>query len=532
MGYLGNFMTAISNGINAGIAGFRESQLTTNAEQNTIDFSSWENRRARYALYWALYENSVYRNIHNFSRSYKAAFGLYSYIRSIYSPAQRLGTFYQTHLMGGSLDPLAGDGNRTPSALPILTDNAALRPAIARLWRDSNWQIKKNVLSLQGTVNGDVGIEVVDDPIKGRVYLEVVHAGKIKDVEYDAYGNVKGYCRVETRTDPDNDRRSVEYKEEVSRDGDNVVYQTYKDGTLYKWNGEIAEWVQPYGFVPLVMIQHNNVGLDWGWSIYHSALPKIREVDDIASALGDYIRKMVNAPMLYNFAKGTADITVPQTPAQSRTNLEPGRQTVPAIYVNQESAKGQPLVTELNITAVGERIRDLLTEIEEDYPELKVMKLQGASGDASGKALRYAQQPASTRTSTARANYESALVRAQQMAVAIGGMNGYDGYQGFNLDSYDAGRLDHSIGERSVFAIDPLDRIEEDNAFWTAAKVAADAGYPLELYLSDQGWEQSKINKYLTSKAEQEAKMQAQMQQQAASGAFGQSGQKDTPSAG
>jgi hypothetical protein len=184
----------------------------------------------------------------------------------------------------------------------------------------------------------------------------------------------------------------------------------------------------------------------------------------------------------------------------------------------------------LNITAVGERIRDLLTEIEEDYPELKVMKLQGASGDASGKALRYAQQPASTRTQTARANYESALVRAQQMAIAIGGYAKYDGYQGFDLDSYEAGKLDHSIGERSVFAIDPLDRIEEDNAFWTAAKVATSAGYALELYLADQGWEQVKINKYLTSKAEQEAKMAEQMQQQAASGGFGQSGQKDTPS--
>jgi hypothetical protein len=234
--------------------------------------------------------------MHSFSRPYKANYGLYQYIRSIYSPAQRLGTFYQTHLMGGSIDPLAGDGSKTPSALPILTDNAALRPAIARLWRDSNWQIKKNVLALQGTVNGDVGIEVVDDPIKGRVYLEVVHAGKLSEIEYDAYGNVKGYCRIEQRADPDNDKRSAEYKEEVTRDGDSVVYQTYKNGSLYAWNGEIAEWVQPYGFVPLVMVQHNNVGLDWGWSIYHSALPKIREVDDMASALGDYVRKMVNAP--------------------------------------------------------------------------------------------------------------------------------------------------------------------------------------------------------------------------------------------
>lgn len=525
-------MNGLRYGTTGAINGFREGYLTTNAEQDLLDFSAWESRRSRYALYWSLYENSVYRNIHSFARTYRTTYGLYAYIRSIYSPAQRLGTFYQTHLMGGSLDPLAGDGNRTPSALPIMTDNAELRPALARLWRDSNWDIKKNVYGLQGTICGDIGLEVVDDPIKGKVYLEVVHPGKIKHVEYDAYGNVKGYCRIEQRADPLGKRGTVEYKEQVSRDGDNVVYQTYRDDMLYAWNGDVAEWVQPYGFVPLVMVQHNNVGLNWGWSIYHSALPKIREVDDMASALGDYVRKMVNAPMLYNFPKGTADITMPATPIPSRANPEPGKQTIPAIYVAQESAKAQPLVTELNIDAVGARIRDIITEIEEDYPELKVMKLQGASGDASGKALRYAQQPASTRTQTARANYDSALIRAQQMAIAIGGFNRYDGYQGFNLDSYAAGRLDHSIGQRSVFATDPLDRIEEDKAFWESAQVATNAGYPLELYLADQGWEASKVNKYLASKAKQESKMAAQMQQQAASGAFGQSGQKDTPSVG
>jgi hypothetical protein len=66
-----------------------------------------------------------------------------------------------------------------------------------------------------------------------------------------------------------------------------------------------------------------------------------------------------------------------------------------------------------------------------------------------------------------RAGYDSALMRAHQMAVAIGGMRGYVGYQGFSLDSYRAGALEHSIGDRPVFAIDPLDRIEEDTAFWT-----------------------------------------------------------------
>jgi hypothetical protein len=79
-----SFMQSLSAGINAGVVGFREASITTNAEQDTIEFSDWNNRRARYALFWALYENSIYRNLHSFSRPYKANYGLYQYIRSIY----------------------------------------------------------------------------------------------------------------------------------------------------------------------------------------------------------------------------------------------------------------------------------------------------------------------------------------------------------------------------------------------------------------------------------------------------------------
>jgi hypothetical protein len=502
--------------MSAAIQAFREPNLITQP-LNSDDFGDWYARQNRYALYWALYENSVYRNVHTFAKSYRAAFGLYQHIRSIYSPAQRLGTFYQTHLMGGMLDPKAGTGDKIASALPIAmdTDSTALRAALARLWRDSNWNTKKDVYTLQGSIYGDIGLEVVHDTIKERVYLEVVHPGKIESVDMDNYGNVKGYTRCESKPDPTGKQKTVNYKEVVRRDGDLVVYQTFLNDMPYDWSGNGAEWLVAYGFVPLVMVKHSDVGMDWGWSVFHAGLPKFREVDDLASALNDYVRKMVNAPMLYNFAKSAATPTVPQT-ANSATNLEPGRQQVPALYVNQESAKGQPLVTELNIAAVGGEIERLLTALEEEYPELKVMKLQTAGGDASGRALRYAQQPAGANAQRARNNYDAALVKAHQMAIAIGGEYGYDGYVGFGLDSYAAGKLDHSIGERPVFAVDPLDRIEEDNAFWTSAKVAVDAGYDLELYLADQGWDEAKIAKYLSKKAERDAKAQAQFQQQQA----------------
>jgi hypothetical protein len=113
-----------------------------------------------------------------------------------------------------------------------------------------------------------------------------------------------------------------------------------------------------------------------------------------------------------------------------------------------------------------------------------------------------------------RAGYDSALVRAQQMAIAIGGMRGYEGYQGFGLESYAAGDLEHSIGDRPVFAVDPLDKIEESTALWTLIKAQVDTGYPLELAMRDQGFDEQKIKAAVDMQAEKQAQDQARFDAQ------------------
>src|SRR4051812_22244606 len=80
------------------------------------DFGSHQARDFRYALYWALYESTVYdSSIHRWSADYKRRKGHYKYIRPIYSPAYRLAEMHAAHLFGGQLDAQAGDGTRRPS---------------------------------------------------------------------------------------------------------------------------------------------------------------------------------------------------------------------------------------------------------------------------------------------------------------------------------------------------------------------------------------------------------------------------------
>jgi hypothetical protein len=112
-----------------GFSAFREAYFSADTG-DAGDFTAYAARRMRYELLWAAYENTHYRDMHRWAAAYKADYGLYKYVRGVYNPAYRLGKFYATHLMGGSLDPEAGDGKGEPSAIPIITDNDALRYSV------------------------------------------------------------------------------------------------------------------------------------------------------------------------------------------------------------------------------------------------------------------------------------------------------------------------------------------------------------------------------------------------------------------
>ena len=57
------------------------------------------------------------------------------------------------------------------------------------------------------------------------------------------------------------------------------------------------------------------------------------------------------------------------------------------------------------------------------------------------------------------------------MALAIGGFRGYEGFDGFTLDSYAAGDLDHTIPARPVFGRDPLDDLELQEKRFTIGEI-------------------------------------------------------------
>jgi hypothetical protein len=486
----------------SGFKAFREAYISGGHVRTDIitdDFGDFDARRLRYDIFWAHYENTAYRNLHKWAQSYRTSYGLYEWIRNIYNPSYRLGEFYKSHIMGGELDPQAGDGKSLPTALPILipqdnqANEVALRAAIAQIWSWSNLQIRKDLMTLWGTIFGDVFLAVRDDTGKGQVYLDVIHPGTVADLITDDRGNVKAYTIKEYRVDDAYPTKRSLYTERATREGDNVVYETLKDGQPYAWSPNGQRWTVPYGFVPMVAIKHNDVGLEWGWSELQAGLSKIMEIDDMASKLDDHIRKMVDPMWLIAGVSKPKPADIERgktTPTTDRP--QPGREEVPALWANNPQAKPYPLVSQLNIEFVVGALKNLSEEIEKDYPELQV-DMWRAIQTNSGRALRLARQPAESKVGQRRPNYDDGLVRAQQMAIAIAGYRGLEGFGGFGLDSYRVGDLEHRIGKRSVFAHDPLDDLEIEKSFWSTAEQANKAGVRTDAWLRKQGWSEEAI---------------------------------------
>lgn len=499
---------SIQGRLRAAVLAFREPALVSLAQTTALsDFGDYDSRRLRYAVLWAYLENSIYRKIHAWAKSYKKEYGLYRYVRGLYNPSYRLAMFYKTHLWGGRLDIAAGDGGAIPSALPILipsTNSKAddLRAAIARLWRDSNWAKRKDVVTLYGAALGDVGIRIHDDPDRQRVNLEVIHPDEIRSVDRDSAGFVKSYTLESLHPDPEKPDHECIKTDEVTRDGDLVVFRTLRNGSLFSWEaGKPPEWSAPYTFTPFVMTQHVDVGLPWGWAEIHPARTQIDEINDLMSTFDDRIRQVVEAVWLMagmSEPKKDADKEFPETPETAERPM-PGREEFKALYVSDPQASASPLVAPLDFEGTLKNITSQQAELERDYPELSYVR-ERQSTSASGEAIRALREPVEAKVIERRANYDPDLVRAQQMAVAIGGWRKYPAYEGFDLGSYDGGDLDHQIGDRPVFRNDPHDEVQYQQDFWAAAAAAVNADYPLESFLKDMGWTDARLAEMATAR--------------------------------
>lgn len=462
---------AIQYGMRQGYGAWKKDALVP--MDNTDAWDDYENRLYRYHYYWHYYNNTVYKDIAKFSGLFKTEEKLYSDIRGIYNPVARLAQAYVSMVYGGNLDY----EDLTEGAMPISKATPQLRAAISQIWRWSNWGNKKSLYVRRGTVLGDTFIKVVDDTTRRKVYMEVLHPAKVKEIELDNVDNVKSYV-IEYAEKVWEGTKEVTYtRTEV---GDGTLFSTYRNGHSYAYGVKpdgtaVDHWENEYGFIPLVMTKHEDLGQVWGANAFHTELSKIDEINDAASMLNDQIRKTINA-MWYLAGVKKGDKTL-------EVDIQRGK--IPFIYGPKDS---QPfaMVASIDLGAAASNIKDMIAESEKSMPELALYVLR-TSGGATAPGVRTVFSDAIGRIREARANYDAGIVRAHMMCVSIGGYQEYDGFESFSEDSYRKGDLEHQITDRAVLE-DTIGLQEELN-------LLKDSGAPLWLILNKLKYPRDVIDK-------------------------------------
>jgi hypothetical protein len=119
-----------------------------------------------------------------------------------------------------------------------------------------------------------------------------------------------------------------------------------------------------------------------------------------------------------------------------------------------------------------------------------------------GRALRVARERVEAMVSQRRAGYDDGLVRIHKMAISIRRHQEIPRPRDVRpRESFDNGLLDHTIGDRPVFAVDEMDRLEELKARAAVIKGFVDAGMPFESALREVGMSDEEIANVLADKA-------------------------------
>lgn len=476
-------------------------------------------RQAIYLERWAYANSSAYDDLAAWAARY-SNYGLYSKTRGIYNPTGRLCEFYEAQIYPGIIpqgDASVPDDAR--EALPMAPGiSPELRSAVLQVAQWSNLQTQKDQLAYLGAALGDVGLEVVDDKDRGKVAFKLWWPGYVKRLELDDYGNVV-FVSLEYQTS--DGETAYTYRQDVSKE----TIATFKDDNPYSYeeDGE-SERPNPYGFVPFCWVRHRPLIGQYGEPAMRST-GKLDHLNSVVSRTLDYLTIREKAP--FGIAadwdsKGLGNIDV----ASQRTNANSDEYSDVVggsdgddvfLMALPAGASGLPLAGNIEPEQALGFIDRMLTELEADNPELSAWaKLREMTG-VSGVAIERALGDTVGRLYRTQAAYDQQLVKAIQMAVAIGGWRlsmgdtwqstaARDKFAPFGLDSYAAGELDFMLLPRPLTPPTSGERYEAATQKYASIMAAVSAGLPLQTALVEAGYSDEEAEEIVAADEEKDAR--------------------------
>lgn len=432
-------------------------------------------------------------------------------LQSLRTPANRVAEFYAAKLWPGA---------DLSVALPIVTDNKAIKAPIEQVWTWSNWASQKQVAARWLAIYGDLFIKVVGrvDPlgtVPPRVYFELIQPEKVTDIDTDERGFLT-YVRIDTPV----------WRREGDKQVARTVTEVWDKGNdrFRKWEhekGERAELkdlgkpepdvsiVDTFGvnFIPIVQIRFRDTGKPRGSGSYAHAFDKITEANRSATRLHQMLFRHNDATMVLRAGGVDAQmrpLPSPRIGNQAGNTASPDTITIgdTKLFRLPGNAELQQLVPNLHYGEALDILNAMMMELEHDLPELAYYRLRDLGSNISGRAVRLLLSDAIDRVNEARGNAESGLVRADQMALTIGKKIKVPSF-GFP-GTFEDGSFDHSFAARPVL---PSDELEDAQA----AMLRQSLGVPDSQLQRELGYSDEAIQKMAAEKQAQQDALGTQL---------------------
>lgn len=410
-------------------------------------------------------------------------------LKSLRNPAHRVVEFYVAHLW---------------SDLEVETPDEAVAEAIDEVWKWSNWDAKRLLAARWFARDGDLFIKVVSRrhtaEQEGRVRFQLLDAATVVDFDKDSQGHVT-FVRIETPT-------QVRVGDDL-KDALHVEIWDERRGTFRRWElpeghdastlptptEELALREFGIDFIPIVHAPFIDTGDLRGQAAITHALEKIDEANLQATRLHQMLFRHNDAVWALSANAMDASgrpVPPPQVSGRAGTSTDDGIIEIAGekFYRLPGMSKLESLVPDLKYDAALSILNAMMLELEADLPELAVRRLR-EQGDLSGRAVQLLLSDSVARVVEARGNGETALVRADQMALTMGKAADIPAFAG--LGTYESGALDHRFREQDAIPVSEETRWETERVKAEAAVAQQRSGLSVDETLRQRGYTDEEI---------------------------------------
>lgn len=382
-------------------------------------------------------------------------------IRGIYNPVTAIVDAYRDWTLCGRLGPEEDD----TAEVHVKATNPALAAAIQQVWDWSQMEREKLMVPFYAANYGDALLMVGGRadapglPGSGKVWVEVRHPRTIVDVDYDNRRNIV-YARLEeTKTEArtvetamgsfasaaDTDARTYRWTGVYTK----TEFATFKDGKPFDF-GPGARFPNPWGFVPLVLVQQKATGGDWGLNAYHAVISLINELCLDATVMGQLLGQWLS-PQWAIFGLG---------------RNQKGINRDGEAWLFEESGDAKALTATVDFAGGYEHIGAMLKWLADRQPELALSRAREANLQ-TGAAIRAMLFETVKKLEAAQDAYDDGLIKALQMSLTIAqtinpGNTALSGFSG--LGRYEDGALNFRFARPEVLPVSKLERLQEEQA--------------------------------------------------------------------